>query len=280
MAFNNSLPHDTSIDSYFRERFSGRNFIYTTNGRSALNKAFAYYGLQKEDTITILTTSGNYYVSNCVTSEAEKFCQWNREVIATTKVIIVVHEFGYPFTGWKEVMKYNIPVIEDCAYSFFSEDEAGEINRTSDFAIYSFPKMFPLQVGGLLTFSKGVTIHNEYWENSEMEGYIKNVLSYYINRREEIIQNRINNYQWFQKALKPLGFEERFVLQQGIVPGVFMFRAQNEQICLPKLKEHLFKHGIQCSVFYGENAFFIPTHQALNEHDLQYIVFAIQSFIK
>lgn len=279
IAFNNSLPHDTSIDSYLKERFTGRDFIYTSNGRSALNKALAHYKLQKEDTITILTTSGNFYVSNCVTSEAEKFCKWNREVIAATKVIIVVHEFGYPFTGWEEVLKYNLPVIEDCAYSFFSEDSTNSINRTGEFAVYSFPKMFPLQVGGLLSFQNGHAIQDEDWENSQIEGYIKKVLSFYIKKKDEIIQDRMRNYRFLQLSVKPLGFEGRFELMAGIVPGVFMFRLPGEQIDLVKLKEQLVKHGIQCSVFYGENSFFIPVHQSLAEADLKYIVAVIQSFI-
>lgn len=279
MAFNNSLPHDTSIDLYFQERFKGRDYIYTMNGRSALNKALAYYNLQKDDTITILTTTGNFYVSNCVTSEAEKFCKWNREIIATTKVIIVIHEFGYPFAGWQNVLKYNIPVIEDCAYSFFSEDEAGMMDRTGDFAIYSFPKAFPIQVGGLLTFPTSTKIQKEQWEKPEMEDYIKCVLSFYNKKREMIIQTRVNNYRWFQRALKSVGFEERFELLKGIVPGVCMFRVKDGKMNLPKLKEYLFKHGIQCSIFYGENTFFIPTHQALNEDDMKYIVTVIQSFL-
>ena len=278
IAFNNSLPNDTGIDSYFEQRFKGRNFTYTMNGRSALNKAIAYYKLQKKDTITILTTSGNHYVSSCVTTEIEKFCNWNREVIAATKLIIVIHEFGYPFKKWDEVLKYNLPVIEDCAYSFFSKDEAGTIDRTGDFAIYSFPKMFPLQIGGLLTFSKGIAIAGEQWL-PDMEEYVKKVLSYYIKKKEGIIEARISTYRWFQQTMKSHGFEERFSLQAGVVPGVFMFRVHNKQINLPTLKEYLFKHGIQCSVFYGEDSFFIPAHQALNETDRKYIVAVIQSFL-
>ena len=36
------------------------------------------------------------------------------------------------------------------------------------------------------------------------------------------------------------------------------------------MKEHGWRHGIECSVFYGEEAFFIPVHQHLSEIDLDY----------
>jgi len=39
---------------------------------------------------------------------------------------------------------------------------------------------------------------------------------------------------------------------------------------LPSLKTMLWAHGIQSSIFYGENAFFIPSHQNLDENDILY----------
>jgi hypothetical protein len=42
-------------------------------------------------------------------------------------------------------------------------------------------------------------------------------------------------------------------------------------------KEWLNKHGIQNSVFYGEDAFFIPCHQNLNFSDIDYFVHVLKS---
>ena len=279
IAFNADLPHDESADEYFRNRFKGRNYVYTPNGRRALYRALKYYNLQRQDVVTILTTSGNFYVSSCVTGEVDKFCSWNREVVAGTKVIIVVHEFGYPYTGLNELTKLNIPIIEDCAYAFFSEDPLMTIGRVGEFCVYSFPKMFPIQIGGLLTFWPEKKIKEEEGNQSGTEQYIKQVLSYAILRKEEIIRKRLLNYKWLQKAMLLLGLTERFDLQEGVVPGVFMFKVQNEKINLQELKDSLFAHGIQCSVFYGERSFFIPNHQKLNETDLHYFITVIQSFV-
>jgi hypothetical protein len=277
---NALLRNNNTIDTYFKDRFKNRAFTYTVNGRSALHKAVAYYKLQKGDTVTILTTSGNFYVSSCVTGEVEKFCFWNREIIPTTKVIIVVHEFGYPYKGMTELAKLNIPIIEDCAYAFFSEDSDRTIGNTGNFCVYSFPKMFPIQMGGLLTYHQDAKIENEQWPQAGMEQYIRNVLSSQIKKKDEITQKRLQHSQWLRLALQSLGFEERFPLQQGVIPGVYMFRVSNEELSLPALKQYLFNHGIQCSVFYGERAFFIPNHQALRESDLYYFISVIQSFVK
>lgn len=279
LLLNSSLPDDETVDSYFKSRFEGREFIYTYNGRSALHKALEYYNLQKEDLVTILTSSGNFYVSSCVTGEVEIFCSWNREITPATKVIIVVHEFGYPYPYLNELKKRSIPIIEDCAYTFFSEDQNLTMGKTGDFVVYSFPKMFPMQVGGLLTYPLTIKAEEEQWPQPGMERYIKKVLSYYVHRKKEIIQLRLENYNWLKRELEKVGFEERFELQEGVIPGVFMFKVVNEQVNLPELKEYLFSHGIQCSVFYGEQSFFIPNHQALQESDLRYFILVIQSFL-
>jgi hypothetical protein len=59
-----------------------------------------------------------------------------------------------------------------------------------------------------------------------------------------------------------------------------MFRTDLHSLDLPELKKHLYAHGIQCSVFYGEEAFFIPVHQALSEQDMDYFVEVFKSFIQ
>ena len=99
VAFNNNLPDNDLIDDYFNERFEGHKFYYTFNGRAALSLALSYYSLAKEDVVTIFTTSGNYYISKCVTDTISHFCGWSREIQDRTRLILVNHEFGYPCQG-------------------------------------------------------------------------------------------------------------------------------------------------------------------------------------
>ncbi len=272
---NNLFPDSDLIDDYFTERFKDRQFIYVADGRSAINIALQQYNLQPEDVVTIFTSSGNFYISSCVTKEIEKFCSWSREIIDRTRIIFVNHEFGYPYKQIDSLKQYKLPIIEDCCHSFFSTNEGSAIGTTGDFAIYSFPKMFPLQIGGLLTSTQPVK--NTVPLDDLKLRYIKNVLSHYIVEEKSIIEKRIVHYNYLKNALDKNLFEERFALREGIVPGVFMFRVKDACIHLPALKEHLYAHGIQCSIFYGEASFFIPVHQQLSDADLDYFTAVIHS---
>ena len=277
VAINHNLPDDNLIGEYFSDRFKEKEYQYTINGREAIHLALNYYSLQREDVVTILTTSGNSYISSCVTNEIEKFCRWSRKIQTSTKVLLVNHEFGFPFEGLNELKELEIPIIEDCAHSFFSQDRENTIGNTGDFAIYSFPKMFPLQIGGLLVSNINELYQNEKRISIEELRYVKNVLSHYINNKDKIIGDRISNYNYLKDRFSQLGCSVRFHSDAGMVPGVFIFKIEDKSIDLPKLKQYFWNHGVQCSVFYGEIAFFIPCHQNLNEDDLNYFVEVFKS---
>jgi len=277
---NHGLPDSDLIDDYLQERFAGKDFIYTINGRQAMDIALEALKLEKEDVVTILTTSGNFYISGCVTSTIEKYCQWSREMVDRTRVLFVNHEFGYPYPDIRKLKAHKLPIIEDCAGSFFSEDRDRSIGEVGDFVVYSFPKMFPLQIGGLLASNaRGALEENELMTREELR-HIKNVLSSQIGAKEKIIGDRISNYRYLREKFATLGFKERFQLEKGIVPAVFMFSTAGMHVDLPELKKFFYAHGVQCSVFYGEEAFFIPVHQALSEHDMDYLYEVMRSYLK
>ena len=98
----------------------------------------------------------------------------------TLRVIHVNHEFGYPYDGIAQLREKGIPIIEDCAHSFFSKDESNIIGTVGEFAIYSFPKIFPLQIGGLLVCNLNNKLPETNLLGKTEKQYIKNVLSYYI----------------------------------------------------------------------------------------------------
>ena len=277
---NNEVPDSDAIDAYFNDRFKEKQYLYVTDGRKAINIALQHYQLQKNDMVTIFTTSGNFYISGCVTSEIEKFCKWSRQIEQHTKLIFVIHEFGYPYEQIEELKKYNLPIIEDCAYSFFSNNIENSIGNTGDFVIYSFPKMFPIQIGGLLTVKKTVRLLTVEKIADEKLRYIKNVLSHYVVHKNDIINKRIENYNYLKNNLNHIDFSERFKLQNGVVPGVFMFTIKKESIHPPHLKNYLYAQGVQCSVFYGEHSFFIPVHQNLDKPDLDYFIDVLSNYQK
>ncbi len=280
VSFNYGLPDNDQIDYYLSKRFEGVKYYYTLNGRAALSIALSYYNLAEEDIVTIFTTSGNHYISQCVTDVINNFCGWSREIQDKTKVILINHEFGYPFNGLLELKKTGLPIIEDCAHSFFSTDRYNSIGRTGDFIIYSFPKIFPVQVGGLIVSTRYDIGKNVDNLSSGLLQYIKNVLSEHISTKDEIVSRRIFNYQELKSRFEDMDMPERFRLTDFIVPGVFMFRTDKYNFDLTDLRKHFWAHGIQSSVFYGEKAFFIPVHQKLQESDLDYFYEVMKTFIK
>lgn len=279
LSLNHNLPDNNHIDSYFKKRFQGKDYVYTENGRKAMHLAFKSFKLQKDDVVTILTTTENFYISGCVTAEIEKFCKWSRKMEKNTKLIFVNHEFGYPYPDIAKLLEYNIPIIEDCAGSFFSEDSDHSIGNIGDYVIYSFPKMFKLQVGGLLVSNRKERPIPQYQLDQNLLKHIKNVLSFYINDKEKIIHQRISNYKFLREKFESMGFSERFALSKGAVPGVFMFKMNDHRLNLPELKKYFWDHGVQCSVFYGEEAFFIPVHQSLSEEDMMYFYEIMKSYL-
>ncbi|SMO49923.1 dTDP-4-amino-4,6-dideoxygalactose transaminase [Saccharicrinis carchari] len=279
LSINHHLPQSNKIDDYFNQRFSGRAYAYTENGRRAIYLALQSLNLKKNDVVTILTTSNNFYISGCVTAEIEKFCQWSREMLPQTKAIFINHEFGFPYPYPDKLRDLGLPIIEDCANAFFSEGIGVPPGTVGDFVIYSFPKTFPLQVGGLLVADKLSDKNKNSEIDQQLLRHIKNVLSAYIDSKEDIIKKRLRNYNYLEKEFLKLGFEPRFQVDKGTMPGVFMFKTEGHQIDLAGLKNHFYAHGVQCSVFYGEEAFFIPVHQALVQDDLDYFVAVMDNFL-
>lgn len=259
---------------YLENRF--HNYWLVQKGRTAISLALSSFNLSKEDVVTILTTSGNFYISSCVTKEIEKHCQWSREFMPRTKVIFVNHEFGYPYPDVQSLKKYNLPIIEDCAHTFFSENE--NIGKVGDFIIYSLPKAFPIQLGGILVSSKSGRFFS-YRENEKLNTYILSRLSSSIDKLDFIKEHKLSNYQYLATRLLTIGIEPYFPLDRGTVPGVFLFRWLNN-MDYSELKIFMQSNGVESSVFYGKNAFFIPCHDGLTEAELDYMCCLLEYYYK
>ena len=90
----------------------------------------------------------------------------------------------------------------------------------------------------------------------------------------------IKNYEYLRNRFESLGFSERCKLISGAVPGTFIFKTNGIIQNLERLKRFYYEHGVQCSVFYGEEAFFIPVHQALCNEDLDYFYEIAKTYIQ
>jgi len=279
VAYNHQLPKNDWSMEYFSERFSGMEYVLTINGREAIHLALKIYNLEKHDVVTILTTSQNFYISSCVTREIEKFCKWNREITDKTKIILVNHEFGTVYPDMEKLETLGIPIIEDCCTTFFSQDEQNKVGKYGDFAVYSFPKFFPIQIGGLLVNNKNKQISNSAIDK-ESKLYIQKVLSYHLGSESELLEKRQTIHMYALEQFKKLGFTNFFPINPLQVPSVMMLKNNGIIKDLPALKTHLWNHGIQSSVFYGEDAFFIPSHQNLTKVDIMYFYEVLHNYSK
>lgn len=278
VSINSNLPADDYSVNYFNSRFGENNWAITLNGREAIHSALKTYNLKKDDLVTILTTSENFYISSCVTKEIGNFCQWNREIVPETKIIFVNHEFGYPYSDMEKLVKTGLPIIEDCCTTFFSQDEQKKIGSYGDFALYSFPKFFPIQIGGIIVSNKPELIKHETKLKREELNYINNVISFYLRDISSLLKKREDNFKYALSLYKEIGFQERFEKNNAILPSSLMLKNNGIITDLPSLKVHLINHGIFSSVFYGEDSFFVPCHQNMTKFDIDYIFQSVINF--
>lgn len=278
IARNTELATNDFAVNYFNKKFGKDNWQYTYNGREAIQLALETYHLAPTDLVTILTTSNNFYISSCVTKEIETFCRWNREIVPETKLILVNHEFGYPFTDMEKLVATGLPIVEDCCTTFFSQDANEKIGQYGDFSVYSFPKFFPIQIGGLLVSNVKKAIKKSIL-NREEDHYIENVVSYHLTNETELLQKRKAIFDYAQAQFSNLGFTLRFKTKEKVIPSVLLLNNNTIIKDLNAFKQFLANNGVQSSIFYGEDAFFLPNHHSLTHKDIDYFISLISFFI-
>ena len=279
VGINSKMPTDDYAVDYFNNRFGEGKWQYTYNGREAIQLALEHYKLQPNDLVTVLTTSQNFYISSCVTKKIESFCQWNRKILPETKLIFVNHEFGYPYPEIEKLVATGLPIIEDCCTTFFSQDEPGKLGQYSDFSVFSFTKFFPLQIGGLLLNNANHVINQSTQLHENEKKHVQDVLSHYLKQEELILKTRKDNWDYAIAQFSKIGLTPRFSIDPKTIPSALVLQNNGTIKDLNKLKSFLNNHGIQNSIFYGEDAFFIPIHQSLSHEDLDYFYEVIRFFI-
>jgi hypothetical protein len=273
---NQKIWSETHVNSSPVIKIEQKEVSITESATKALELVLCDLKLNLDDEVWIITTSGNKYISDCVIRTIEVFCKWNYEKTDKTAVILVNHEFGFLYRDIEKLKEYGLPIIEDKAYSMYSFFEDKEKNFTGDYIIYSMSKMFPMQSGGLL-YAKDKTIVQSELSIAQLK-YYKSCFRYYHLKREEIIQKRINNYFALSQILENYNFNVRFPLKPKETPGAFVFSASG--VNLDELKIFMQRQGIECSVFYGEEAFYIPCHQNMDNRNIDYIETIIKIFLK
>lgn len=133
---------------------------FTSSGRAALDAVLAGLALAPGDEVWITNTSGQSYVSACVTCTVFNHCRPSRVPTERTRAIIAIHEYGYPHPDLPalaaEARAQGIPLIEDCAHSLDSTLDGAPLGSWGDYAIFSLSKVAPVVAGGVLVGREGL----------------------------------------------------------------------------------------------------------------------------
>ena len=128
--------------------------LFTPSGRAALDATLRTLALDPHDDVLITNSSGQTYVSSCVTCTVFNHCRPTRVLTDRTRAIVVIHEYGYPHPELAALLESarnrGIPLIEDCAHSLDSISEGVPLGSLGDFAIFSLSKVLPVPGGGIL----------------------------------------------------------------------------------------------------------------------------------
>jgi hypothetical protein len=212
------------------------------------------------DLVTIITSSQNQYVSSCVTSTIEKICHWNRELTDRTKAIIVINEFGYIVDLENLRNKFNGLIIEDNAYCFpLITDKTRQAYK--NYSIYSFPKFFGGESGGLCIDEAKISTS----QRKQLKEILKGPIS-----QNNILRERC--YSSYRDLLKRSSFKEYEVMIKNICRSVFFLDLSGIPMCfIVSLKESLQAEGIECTIFYPLPVFILPCNPTVKTPEISKI---------
>jgi hypothetical protein len=133
---------------------------FVPSGRAALEVVLRSLALEPEDEVVITNTTGQTYISACVTCTVFNHCQPSRVLTDRTRAIVAIHEFGFPHpdlsTLKAQARERGIPLIEDCAHTIDSVVDGAPLGSYGDFAIFSLSKILPVAAGGVLVSAQAM----------------------------------------------------------------------------------------------------------------------------
>ena len=218
--------------------------------------------------ISILTSFNTHYISGCVL-QAFNEVDIRREFDPTSDAVMIIHEWGKRYNRIEEIAqlcrKESIPLIEDCALTIRKD-----IGSYGDYALYSFPKVFAMQYGGLLRGASQKELNVEYQDHlaqgtkldmikGQLAGQMKDIRTIFRKRRE--------NWHHLDEVFQKAGFKPYFTLEDEDSPYIYMLCTDRSE----ELRDVALKFGIEAGVYWKNDALFLPCHQNLDRCHLDYI---------
>ena len=283
-----------SFEKSFAELYGVKNCISTANGTDSLYIIMKMLGIGAGD--EVITVANSWISSSETVSQTGakpvfvdidpvyftiNECEIESKINSKTKAIMPVHLYGQmcEMDKIKAISeKYNIPIIEDCAQSHFSEFDgkrAGLFGIAGSFSFYPGKNLGAYgDAGCIITnddelaasfrmFARHGALKKHHHEiegiNSRLDGLQAAILSVKLNYIEEWTDKRISNALLYEKYLSGI--------KQIVTPKVrgntkhsfhlYVIRCKKRD----KLVNFLDKEGISTAIHYPTAYFQFPCFQ-------------------
>lgn len=238
------------------------NLVPFESGKSIIHFLAKKFNLKRSDEVFISTTTNSSFVSSCVTSTLFNYCKLSRVLTSKTKLIYIIHEFGFPNKNIHELIDFsnemNIPLVEDVAHSFNSKTGNELLGRIASYGFCSFPKFLPMNKGAFL-FTKDNDVSIELNKETKLILHEFSSWSNYLISLKEKSQTNYKNYQSEIDA-----FESIFEYDDNIHPFVFGFKHKKYEF----INKHLEQKGVQVARTYVKNFIMLPTNPFIDENEI------------
>ena len=157
--------------------FGDRSFFFTNSGRSSLYVILKALNLPKGSKVGVPLYSCTVvfnaivkagFVPSFIDIDLDNYTMDTQDLadkIDDLSAVVVIHTFGRPadMDRINEIAK-DIPVIEDCAHSLFSEYKGKKTGTTGDASFFSFSKYISAGGGGMIIMN-----NSEFEEDLQKE---------------------------------------------------------------------------------------------------------------
>lgn len=252
---------------------------YYRSGTAGIHHILRSLRLTWDDEIFITTTSESTFVSSCVSATAFNYARLSRRLGPATRVIWIIHEFGFPHPRTLELVEYGrahaIPVIEDSAHSMDSFLEGHRLGSLGDVGLYSLPKSLPVPYGGVVQVNRSNVIHlDDEPQDScpEVQAWLEqhfDDLAAYSGRRRQ-------NYRAVREAFASC--PEVFGLSESVNPFVFAMRTPRFTEIYRALDHR--DSGVELARTYVRDWVLLPVNQFITNDQRDALIGRVQDLLR
>ncbi|MEL6821490.1 MAG: DegT/DnrJ/EryC1/StrS family aminotransferase [Calditrichota bacterium] len=268
------MVEDTDFDTFKKREqdlnlLSDRKHACFVNAKTGIRYLMEKYNLQRNDEVWITTTSDSPFVSSCVTCTVFNHCKVSRVFTEKTRMIWVIHEFGFPHPELQKIItvgkEKGIPVVEDSAHALQSVGEGGTLGFSADYGLFSLPKIFPVNSGGLLIGDNGSDKNTFY--DPHVNSLVNESLLKWLPFVSSFAEQRQRNYTFLKEQFSD--YPEVYDFTSSLSPFVFGFKTPDAEK-IYQLLDHT-DSAIEFARTYNADWVLLPVNALLSDSDLKKI---------